>query len=540
MIKAIVCIALIGALIFSKLAWAGEAAQFENAAAADNVNGPHLVVAKLLDSSGTGLGLSVAKLLWREVYTAAESQGAPDRSLVDFVDDQSAAGLANGFHDGAAQFAKAHSAAMALWGEVIAGEDQLEVDLCLTLPSGEAVGTLRLAAQDTRHVGLTADVGLNAPIASARINFEPIITTRAALFERIIAADNDSSAHDAPRNGSSVVAEIPKGTLLHAIDVVGDWFRVQLPNGTAAYFPIIDSLVLPQTVRVDRAAIAMRAEPAEGATRLLTQIAPRDYKVDAVRMPKTAGKINFSEIWYEIHAGDLQGWVRASDVYTILGSPAIDFVLGTFLFINGNYDGAARALQAYVNSIGDSDTDPNLGAAYQILGSSQIIGKDLASLPPFAAAPFNRAIARNPYDPAPYALRAVVDLGIDRSPAAAIADLHSALDLDRDEYSARQLVAAMSSIATNGPEALRSRTGLAGATSALEQLARQYLIPVGTLVAAVEPKKIVKVGIDLSLTGPDAAFGTRINNGVLLAFDQANINHDIPGYKLMPPLIPDR
>jgi len=44
--------------------------------------------------------------------------------------------------------------------------------------------------------------------------------------------------------------------------------------------------------------------------------------------------------------------------------------------------------------------------------------------------------------------------------------------------------------------------------------------------------KTVKVGIDLSLTGADAESASRIANGAVLAFDQANDSNAIPGYKI--------
>ncbi len=44
--------------------------------------------------------------------------------------------------------------------------------------------------------------------------------------------------------------------------------------------------------------------------------------------------------------------------------------------------------------------------------------------------------------------------------------------------------------------------------------------------------KVVKVGIDLSLTGADAESATRILHGAQMAFDDANAKHLIPGYQL--------
>jgi branched-chain amino acid transport system substrate-binding protein len=44
--------------------------------------------------------------------------------------------------------------------------------------------------------------------------------------------------------------------------------------------------------------------------------------------------------------------------------------------------------------------------------------------------------------------------------------------------------------------------------------------------------KIVKVGLDLSLTGADAESAARIKNGALMAFDEINARHELPGYRI--------
>ena len=49
---------------------------------------------------------------------------------------------------------------------------------------------------------------------------------------------------------------------------------------------------------------------------------------------------------------------------------------------------------------------------------------------------------------------------------------------------------------------------------------------------ALAADKTITVGIDLSLTGADAESATRIKNGAVLAFDQANEKNEIPGYKI--------
>ncbi len=51
--------------------------------------------------------------------------------------------------------------------------------------------------------------------------------------------------------------------------------------------------------------------------------------------------------------------------------------------------------------------------------------------------------------------------------------------------------------------------------------------------------KAVKVGLDLSLTGADAESAARIKNGALMAFEEINAKHDMPGYRLEPLILDD-
>jgi branched-chain amino acid transport system substrate-binding protein len=45
-------------------------------------------------------------------------------------------------------------------------------------------------------------------------------------------------------------------------------------------------------------------------------------------------------------------------------------------------------------------------------------------------------------------------------------------------------------------------------------------------------EETIKVGLDLSLTGADAESAARIKNGALMAFEEINAKHDIPGYTI--------
>ena len=56
----------------------------------------------------------------------------------------------------------------------------------------------------------------------------------------------------------------------------------------------------------------------------------------------------------------------------------------------------------------------------------------------------------------------------------------------------------------------------------------------GTLASrpALAADKTVKVGIDLSFTGADAESATRISNGAIMAFEEANAAHAVKGYTI--------
>jgi branched-chain amino acid transport system substrate-binding protein len=51
--------------------------------------------------------------------------------------------------------------------------------------------------------------------------------------------------------------------------------------------------------------------------------------------------------------------------------------------------------------------------------------------------------------------------------------------------------------------------------------------------------KAVKVGLNLSLTGADAESAARIKNGAVMALEEINARHDIPGYRLEPLILDD-
>ena len=64
--------------------------------------------------------------------------------------------------------------------------------------------------------------------------------------------------------------------------------------------------------------------------------------------------------------------------------------------------------------------------------------------------------------------------------------------------------------------------------------AAAVLAAAGSLASrtALAADKVVKVGIDLSFTGADAEQATRIANGAIMAFEEANAGHAVKGYTI--------
>src|SRR6478672_361288 len=58
-------------------------------------------------------------------------------------------------------------------------------------------------------------------------------------------------------------------------------------------------------------------------------------------------------------------------------------------------------------------------------------------------------------------------------------------------------------------------------------------------VSAQAADAVIRIGLDLSLTGADAESALRIKNGALMAFEDINARHDIPGYRLEPLILDD-
>ncbi len=64
-------------------------------------------------------------------------------------------------------------------------------------------------------------------------------------------------------------------------------------------------------------------------------------------------------------------------------------------------------------------------------------------------------------------------------------------------------------------------------------------LAVALTATSARAEQVVKVGLDLSLTGADAESAARIKNGAMMAFEEINTKHAIPGYRIEPLILDD-
>jgi branched-chain amino acid transport system substrate-binding protein len=57
------------------------------------------------------------------------------------------------------------------------------------------------------------------------------------------------------------------------------------------------------------------------------------------------------------------------------------------------------------------------------------------------------------------------------------------------------------------------------------------MVALGATGTAYAADKVIKIGVDLSLTGADSQGANRVRNGIIMAFDAANAGNAVPGYK---------
>ncbi len=77
------------------------------------------------------------------------------------------------------------------------------------------------------------EAGVGAPAPSA-----PAATARVRPLNRRFLLTHNSPVYDTPDENATVVAQVHRGKFVHVTGITGQWFRIQLRNGTVGFIPL--------------------------------------------------------------------------------------------------------------------------------------------------------------------------------------------------------------------------------------------------------------------------------------------------------------
>lgn len=433
---------------------------------------PHVelkaVVAEFLDPLDTGIGKTLAFLLWRETLTAISDQSGAGVILAHTPGDQRLVEmLEQDYHRAAMQIAQEQRGRMVLWGAATEDEGgQVLVNTHLTLLTGssgssglsiryvpELFDQSRERFEDTiRSPGRDADLrpAIEAIIPRTRFNFGLAALTRQDLFQRPLVTRSRANLRRHPDPGSEKMAQVPPLTVLEAIDMRGGWFKVRLEDHRLAYVShsVVD--LPPRQVEANRTGVNLRSGPGSDHGVLMTADLRGTYAVRNMRYRHGRG------LWYQIMVNDRPVWVWAGLVRPRFSTPAVHFLAGLYRFYGQRYSDAVREFEQFVSAPDVDEVNVNLASAYQMLGASQMsIFETAMTREPLEA--FTRAIHYTPYDSSAYLLRAVSGLARPETTGQSISDLGQALELDQRSRDARSLLTALGSIARGAARPLVNR-----------------------------------------------------------------------------------
>jgi len=443
------------------------------------------VVLQFVDPRDTDLGEGLSRLLWREilesisdlagagVILAYDRQGAirsalGDRDYQEF--------LAREYHAAAERIAASLGVQMSIWGVVLPDGEDLYLQGFLTLHVQDAATWTSLSVGSAGG-GTPGGRPFTAAIGPQRLNLAPRRASRQALFNRAWTTRCALSAgcpggvelRAGASNDAPVVARVPEGIALRGRDMVRQWLKVVRPDGGEAYINLYHVEMFPDRVTfAGRRAVNLRGSAGSGGTAVGRVDLDGTYPVlGAVRAAR-------AEPWYRISAGGREGWVAGRLVerrsYTF---PAVHLVAGLYRYARGQFPLAAAELEAFLADARDED-NVTQSVARQFLAASRVAGRAGPAALAAALRDLDEAVELTPFDPAAYAMRALVNLGA-HDVVATVADIDRALALDRRDPEAQRLLADVLATA-RGPGLRRLAPGrdVGPAERQLHRLGERY------------------------------------------------------------------
>jgi tetratricopeptide (TPR) repeat protein len=442
------------------------------------------VVLQFVDPGKTGLGESLSRLLWREILESISDLGgagvilAYDREgEIENALGQENVGnfLEREYHAAANAIAEQQKVQMAIWGAVLQDGNEIFLQPFLTLRNegDDAWSTLSLSMDSTPDVRISALLGRN------RLNLAPLRGTRAELFgrNRVTRCALDAGCprgielHDGPSNDSPVSVHVPVGSQVKIVDMRRQWLKVDRQNAPPAWINIYHVEMFPRIIEFFFLRdVNLRAEPGGDSLTLVDLDGTYDV-IDTRRHGK------FGEPWYFIEVGSRRGWVAGRLVnrrsYTF---PTVHLIAGLYRYGRGQFSRAVDELQAFLSQSPDED-NVTRAAVLQFLAASRVAGHSSGSSKTLLALDdLDRAARLTPFDARVYSLRAVVQAGAQREIAKAVAELKQALELNRRDPGARQLLRDLSTVSENyGLSVFAPGTSIGDAENDLQTLKYEYL-----------------------------------------------------------------
>ena len=433
----------IGLVLFASWAWAGDivVGSFAPGKAPGVEHLPHVevkgLVTEFLDPGDTGLGKSVAYLLWREILTAISDQAGAGVILAHPPDNRRLTDLLrNDYHRAAVEIARSQRARLVLWGAVNESKDKIYVQNFLTLLPELIQDDLRLTLQLMGR----PEQGFSVEIPRTRYNFAVVETSRPQLFERVIIARSSALVVERPSGASRELKRVVAGEALQSVDMEGAWFKVRFKDGSTGWIENMQVEVPPRAVYADSRGVNVRHEPA-GPT------VSRKVDLRGIYQVLDSRFIPGSGSWYRLDLPGGPGWIAAFLVEPQFSLPAVQFTAGLYRYQRRNFTEANKAFAAYLRRTSGAGERVNLAAAYQFYGAGTLMLKS-PSPDDFRRGieAMERASLLTPFDPAVYNLRALTRMAGTLKATGALEDLEEALKLDRFNAQSQSLLAAFAAL----------------------------------------------------------------------------------------------
>jgi hypothetical protein len=366
------------------------------------------VIAEFLDPVDTGIGRSMAHMLWREVLSAISDQSGAGVILARSPGEERLVDLLKqNYHRAALKIAEHQDARMALWGIVNELDDQVFVTSHLSLieaTRGNAISykiTQRGAGQVEDESAFSGEVEFTMP--RTKFNFPTVRSSREVLFQRPLMVTRASNVRAGANVESERIDELAKGDVAQGINMEGGWFKLRLRDGREGFITASNVDLAPLSVRIDRRGINLRSRPkVREETVVYTGSVNGRYRV-------LEHRFTGNRLWYRIeYERDLPVWVAASLTETVYSMPVVHFIAGMYRYFAGRHADARREFQRFVDYPDVKHRNVNLSVAYQYQALSNLLaGRSINSTNQL----LEKARTQTPLDATTYKIEALNWIG---------------------------------------------------------------------------------------------------------------------------------